>query len=136
MEIIKGFPATSQNNAQLNVIHIIKHAARNFGRQELVTRKPDGTTFRHTLISHPAILDAAVVGIAHPKWGERPLALVVLCDKVDAQEIRDHLAKRFARWQLPDEVLFVQAIPRTSVGKIDKKVIRAQYKGEGGARAQ
>jgi len=88
------------------------------------------------LISHPAILDAAVVGIAHPKWGERPLALVVLRHKVDAQEIRDHLAKRFAKWQLPDEVLFVQAIPRTSVGKIDKKVIRAQYKGKRGARAQ
>jgi fatty-acyl-CoA synthase len=92
------------------------------------------------LISHPAILDAAVVGIAHPKWGERPLALVILRDKVDTQAIREHLAKRFARWQLPDEVLFVQAIPRTSVGKIDKKVIRAQYKDlysdKRGTRAQ
>jgi len=84
------------------------------------------------MVSHPAVLEAAVVGAAHPKWQERPLALVVLRDefkaKVDKGEIVEHLAKRFARWQLPDEILFVETIPKTSVGKIDKKVIRAEYK--------
>ncbi|MHA2209499.1 MAG: long-chain-fatty-acid--CoA ligase [Candidatus Thorarchaeota archaeon] len=83
------------------------------------------------IVNHPAVLEGAVVGIAHAKWEERPLALVVLRDefktKVDKREILKHLSKRFAKWQLPDEVLFVEAIPKTSVGKIDKKVIRADY---------
>jgi fatty-acyl-CoA synthase len=83
------------------------------------------------IVNHPAVLEGAVVGIAHAKWEERPLALVVLRDefkmKVEKKEILEHLSKRFAKWQLPDEVLFVEAIPKTSVGKIDKKVIRADY---------
>jgi fatty-acyl-CoA synthase len=83
------------------------------------------------IVNHPGVLEGAVVGIAHPKWEERPLALVVLRDefktKVDKKEIMKHLGKRFAKWQLPDKVLFVEAIPKTSVGKIDKKVIRAEY---------
>jgi fatty-acyl-CoA synthase len=86
------------------------------------------------ILSHPAALEAAVAGIIHPKWQERPLALVVLRPeykgKTTAQDIKDHLAKTFAKWQLPDEVLFVDAIPKTSVGKIDKKVIRADYKDQ------
>lgn len=85
------------------------------------------------IISHPAILDAAVVGVAHPKWEERPLALVVLRgefrEKVSGEEIREHLAKKFAKWQLPDEIIFVDGIPKTSVGKVDKKVIREEYRG-------
>ncbi len=84
------------------------------------------------IISHPAVLDAAVVGVAHPKWEERPLALVVLRKeleaKMDAEEIRNHLSKKFAKWQLPDKVLFVDSIPKTSVGKTNKKAIRAEHK--------
>ncbi|MDY6831681.1 MAG: long-chain-fatty-acid--CoA ligase [Thermodesulfobacteriota bacterium] len=84
------------------------------------------------IVSFPAVLEAAVVGIAHPKWEERPLALVVLREgekeRVTADDIRNHLAKTFARWQLPDEVLFVDQIPKTSVGKLNKKEIREQYK--------
>jgi len=83
------------------------------------------------IVNHPAVLEGAVVGIAHSKWEERPLALVVLRDefkaKVDKKEILEHLGKRFAKWQLPDEILFVESIPKTSVGKIDKKVIRLSY---------
>ncbi|MHA2322688.1 MAG: long-chain fatty acid--CoA ligase [Candidatus Thorarchaeota archaeon] len=83
------------------------------------------------IVNHPAVLDAAVVGLAHPKWEERPLALVVLRDefktKVDKIEILEHLTKRFAKWQLPNEIMFVETIPKTSVGKIDKKLIRAEY---------
>jgi len=92
------------------------------------------------IVSHPAVLEAAVVGVPHPKWEERPLALVVLRDeiktKVNKEKIREHLAKRFAKWQLPDEILFVGAIPKTSVGKIDKKVIRAEYTGVYTSNAQ
>ena len=83
------------------------------------------------IVSHPAVLEAAVVGVAHPKWQERPLALVVLREefkeRVSADDIRAHIAGHFAKWQLPDEVLFLDSIPKTSVGKINKKVIRQEY---------
>lgn len=83
------------------------------------------------IISHPNVLEAVVVGVPHPKWEERPLALVVLREgftSVKKEEILTHLAKRFAKWQLPDEILFVSSIPKTSVGKLNKKVIRMEYK--------
>jgi fatty-acyl-CoA synthase len=71
------------------------------------------------IVSHPAVLEAAVVGLPHPKWQERPLALVVLRDdfepQVDKTEIQDHIAKRFAKWQLPDEILFVTSLGRLPV---------------------
>ncbi|UCG03460.1 MAG: long-chain fatty acid--CoA ligase [Candidatus Heimdallarchaeota archaeon] len=86
----------------------------------------------NALISYPPILEAAVVGCPHPKWEERPLALVVLRDefktKVTQDEIRKYLAEKFVKWQLPDEILYVTNILKTSVGKIDKKAIRMKYK--------
>jgi fatty-acyl-CoA synthase len=81
------------------------------------------------IVSHPAVLEAAVVGAPHPKWQERPLAFVVLRDEYRDQITQDdiwaHLGVKFAKWQLPDLVLFVDAIPKTSVGKINKKQLRA-----------
>ena len=78
------------------------------------------------------MLEATVVGVPHPKWDERPLAFVVLREEekqaVSAQDIRDLLSETFAKWQLPDKVFFVDEIPKTSVGKYDKKVLRAEYK--------
>jgi fatty-acyl-CoA synthase len=86
------------------------------------------------IMCHPGVLEAAVCGIPHPKWEERPLALVVLREefrgRVQKQEILNHLGKKFARWQLPDEVKFVDEIPKTSVGKFKKSAIREQYKDE------
>jgi len=81
------------------------------------------------LVGHPAVRDAAVVGIEHPKWQERPLALVALRPGQSAtpQALRDHLRSAFADWQLPDEILFVETIPKTSVGKNDKKRIRQEH---------
>jgi fatty-acyl-CoA synthase len=83
------------------------------------------------IVAHPAVLEAAVIGLAHPKWEERPLALVILRPEfkgnVEPDDIRSHLGRTFAKWQLPDEVLFVEALPKTSVGKMDKKVLRAEY---------
>lgn len=83
----------------------------------------------NALVGHPAVLEAAVVGIAHPKWQERPLALVVLRPgrSATADELKAHLAEQFARWQMPDEILFVDKVPRTSVGKLDKRTIRGTF---------
>jgi fatty-acyl-CoA synthase len=84
----------------------------------------------NVLVSHPGVLEAAVVGVPHPKWDERPLALIVLRkghEFVDQEEIRKHLSKVFAKWQLPDKILFIESLPRTSVGKLDKKVMRIEY---------
>jgi fatty-acyl-CoA synthase len=86
-------------------------------------------------MGHPKVLEAAVVAVAHPKWQERPVALVVakpqFQDCVTKEEILAYLEPRFAKWWLPDEVLFVDAIPKTSVGKFDKKRIRARFQQQG-----
>ena len=81
------------------------------------------------LIAHPAVLEAAVVGVPDDRWQERPLAAVVLKDgaQATAAELRDFLADRVVRWWLPERWAFVEQVPRTSVGKYDKKTIRAQH---------
>ncbi len=83
----------------------------------------------NALMAHPDVLEAAVVGIPDEKWAERPLASVVLREgaSVTPAELRDFLATSVARWQLPDAWAFIEAVPRTSVGKFDKKVIRRWY---------
>ena len=81
------------------------------------------------LMGHPAVLEAAVVAVPDPRWDERPLACVVLRPNQSAtsRELADFLAGRIARWQLPERWTFIAAVPRTSVGKFDKKVLRQQY---------
>ena len=83
----------------------------------------------NALMAHPDVLEAAVVGIPDEKWQERPLASVVLREgaTVKPAELRDFLAESVARWQLPDAWTFIEAVPKTSVGKFDKKVIRKWY---------
>jgi fatty-acyl-CoA synthase len=83
----------------------------------------------NALMAHPAVKEAAVVGVPHPKWQERPLAAVVLKDgaQVSPQELREFLAGSFAKWQLPDAFVFIEAIPRTSVGKFKKTALREQF---------
>jgi fatty-acyl-CoA synthase len=83
----------------------------------------------NTLMGHPAVKEAAVIGVPHPKWQERPLAAVVLKEGASAtpEDLRAHLAKSFAKWQLPDAFVFVAEIPRTSVGKFKKTALREQF---------
>jgi fatty-acyl-CoA synthase len=83
----------------------------------------------NALMGHPDVLEAAVVGIPDEKWQERPLASVVLREGATTtiEQLRDHLAQSFARWQLPDAWAFIDQVPRTSVGKFDKKVLRREY---------
>jgi acyl-CoA synthetase (AMP-forming)/AMP-acid ligase II len=80
------------------------------------------------LMAHPAVQEAAVIGIPDERWGERPLACVVLRPgaKADAAELADFLAATVARWQVPENWAFVAEIPKTAVGKFDKKVLRAR----------
>jgi fatty-acyl-CoA synthase len=80
------------------------------------------------LMAHPAVQEAAVIGIPDKRWGERPLACVVLRAgaKADAAELAGFLAGQVARWQVPENWAFVPEIPKTAVGKFDKKVLRAR----------
>ena len=81
------------------------------------------------LIAHPAVLETSVVGVPDDRWEERPLAVVVLHDDQQAtpQQLREFLADRVVRWWLPERWTFVDQVPRTSVGKYDKKTIRARH---------
>ena len=81
------------------------------------------------LMAHPSVQEAAVIAIPHPKWGERPLACVVLKPgkTATAAELRTHLAVTFAKWQLPDRFEYLDAIPRTSTGKFWKVKLRERF---------
>jgi fatty-acyl-CoA synthase len=80
------------------------------------------------LMAHPAVQEAAVIGISDQRWGERPLACVVLRAgaTADAAELAKFLGEKVARWQVPENWTFVSEIPKTAVGKFDKKVLRAR----------
>ncbi len=80
------------------------------------------------LMSHPGVVEAAVIAKPDERWAERPLCCVVLKDDgaASAEELVEHLRSRVAKWWLPDEFAFVEEIPKTSVGKFDKKVLRSQ----------
>ena len=81
------------------------------------------------IMAHPAVAEAAVIGIPHPKWDERPLACVVLKPGADAtkDDIVEHLRPRVAKWWLPDDVVFIDEVPKTSVGKFSKKTLRDRF---------
>ncbi len=83
----------------------------------------------NALMGHDDIVEAAVIGIPDEKWGERPLASVVVREgaTLTPAELVEHLSKDFAKWQLPESWAFIDEVPRTSVGKFDKKVIRKWY---------
>ena len=83
------------------------------------------------IMTHPRVAEAAVIAVPHPRWQERPLAVVTpkpnLEPPLTKAEIYEDLAQKFPKWELPDDIVFVDAIPKTSVGKFDKKVIRQQF---------
>ncbi|MCS4255891.1 fatty-acyl-CoA synthase [Rhodococcus erythropolis] len=83
----------------------------------------------NAVIAHSAVAEAAVIGIADPKWDERPLVAVVLAEGATAhpEELREFLTAQFAKWQLPEYWTFIAEVPKTSVGKFDKKRLRAQH---------
>jgi fatty-acyl-CoA synthase len=83
----------------------------------------------NTIMAHPAIAEAAVIGIPDAKWDERPLACLVVRSGADVSpaEIKAFLGDRVAKWWIPERWTFIEAVPKTSVGKFDKKVLRQQH---------
>jgi fatty-acyl-CoA synthase len=81
------------------------------------------------LMAHPAVAEAAVIAIPDERWGERPMAVVVLNDGEEASpdELREHLSTDFAKWQLPERFEFIDALPRTATGKFKKTDLRERY---------
>ncbi|WP_426452925.1 long-chain fatty acid--CoA ligase [Paenibacillus sp. S-38] len=86
----------------------------------------------NALMAHPGVFEACVIGVPHPKWGERPLAFVSWKEGSEGaagkEELLAFLEGRFAKWWIPDDVVVLQEIPRTSVGKFMKRELREQYK--------
>jgi fatty-acyl-CoA synthase len=109
------------------------------GRMRLVDRTKDliksggewisSVELENELMAHPQIKEAAVIGVADDKWGERPLACVVLEEgaELEPQEIIEFLGSKVAKWQLPDRVEFIEEVPKTSVGKFSKKTLRERF---------
>jgi fatty-acyl-CoA synthase len=109
------------------------------GRIRLVDRTKDliksggewisSVEIENELMSHPKIKEAAVIGVPHPKWSERPLACVVVADghTLTKEEVLDHIKPTLAKWQIPDDVVFIPEVPKTSVGKFSKKTLRDQF---------
>jgi len=109
------------------------------GRIRLIDRTKDliksggewisSVELENELMAHPKIAEAAVIGVAHPRWSERPLACVVPVpgEQPTKQEILDYLADKVAKWQLPDDVVFIDEVPKTSVGKFSKKTLRDRF---------
>jgi fatty-acyl-CoA synthase len=109
------------------------------GRVRLVDRTKDliksggewisSVEIENELMAHPEIVEAAVIGVPHPRWSERPLACVVKVagSELSAEQVLEFLAPKVAKWQLPDEVVFIDEVPKTSVGKFSKKTLREQF---------
>jgi fatty-acyl-CoA synthase len=109
------------------------------GRIRLVDRTKDliksggewisSVEIENELMSHPNIREAAVIGVPHSKWSERPLACVVLEPGVSMtkEDVLAHVAPTLAKWQMPDDVVFIDEVPKTSVGKFSKKTLRERF---------
>jgi len=83
----------------------------------------------NALVAHPDVREAAVIAVSHPKWQERPIAVLVMREgaKVTPEELREFLSAKFAKWQLPDAFVFVDELPHTSTGKLLKMELRRRY---------
>ncbi len=81
------------------------------------------------IMAHPKVAEAAVIGVTHEKWGERPLACVVPAEgeQLDRDDILEFLDGKVAKWWLPDDVIFIDEVPKTSVGKFSKKTLRDRF---------
>jgi fatty-acyl-CoA synthase len=117
-----------------------------FGYLRIVDRTKDlvksggewisSVALENEIMSHPAVHEAAVIGIADDRWGERPLACVVLRtgQELDEDVLRSHLTGRVAGWWIPEQILVLSEIPKTSTGKFSKTALRELVRARSGAR--
>lgn len=130
-----GDLVTISSNGYIKVVDRVKDVIKSGG--EWIS----SVDLENAIMSFEPVLEAVVVGVYDEKWGERPIALVVLKDefkgKVTEKDILDYLASlnRFPKWWLPDKIFFVSSIPKTSTGKLDKKVVRTMVKDIKGGQA-
>jgi len=119
-----GDVATIDENGYMNITDRAKDVIKSGG--EWIS----SIELENLAVGHPDVAEAAVIGIPHPKWDERPLLLIVV--KPDRsptkQEILAFMQGKIAKWWMPDEVIFIPEIPHTATGKISKKTIRDQFK--------
>jgi fatty-acyl-CoA synthase len=119
-----GDVATISPDGYLNITDRTKDLIKSGG--EWIS----SVALENTLMAHPKVLEAAVIAIPDQRWSERPLAAVVPApgvESVNEAELLDYLAPHFAKFWLPERVVVLKTIPKTSVGKFDKKVLRQQY---------
>jgi acyl-CoA synthetase (AMP-forming)/AMP-acid ligase II len=85
----------------------------------------------NAIMAHPKVAEAAVIGVPHERWVERPLACVVLepGETLTFEELRAHLEPLVARWWLPDALELIDEVPKTSVGKFSKRTLREKFAG-------
>jgi fatty-acyl-CoA synthase len=123
-----GDVVTIDENGYLGIVDRTKDVIKSGG--EWIS----SVNLENLIMGHPQVLEAAVIGVPDPKWQERPVAYVVpkpdFKDTLTREDILAYLEPRIAKWWLPDEVIFIDAVPKTSVGKFDKKVLRAQHAAE------
>ncbi|MHB1630479.1 MAG: long-chain fatty acid--CoA ligase [Bacilli bacterium] len=117
-----GDIATMDENGYLQIVDRTRDLIKSGG--EWIS----SVDLENTIMGHPDVLEAAVIGISDVKWQERPLACIVLRpearDRVTEADVKAYLADRVAKWWIPDEIVFVGEIPKTSVGKFSKKTLR------------
>jgi fatty-acyl-CoA synthase len=120
-----GDVATVDPDGYLQIVDRVKDLVKSGG--EWIS----SVDVENAIMAHPKVAEAAVVACFHPRWQERPLACVVpragFQGEITKEEVQTFLKGRFADWWIPDDVLFISEVPKTSVGKFDKKVLREQY---------
>jgi len=118
-----GDVATIDSNGYLTITDRAKDLIKSGG--EWIS----SLDLENTVMSHPKVANCAVIAVAHPKWDERPLLVVVPSPegRPEASELMDLLLEHFAKWQLPDDVVFVDELPLTATGKVSKLTLRKQF---------
>jgi fatty-acyl-CoA synthase len=117
-----GDVATIDQESDLRIVDRTKDLIKSSG--EWIS----SVDLENALVAHPDVREAAVIAVAHPKWLEHPIAILVVSKARKSQEdLRTFLAPHFAKWQLPDAFLFVDQLPHTSTGKLYKKVLCERY---------
>ena len=117
-----GDVVTIDNEGYICIVDRLKDVIKSGG--EFIS----SITLENEIMAHPAVLEAAVIAIPHERWGERPLACIVLKqefkNRISERDILSFLEGKVPKWWIPDNVVFLDNIPKTSVGKFDKKTLR------------